>query len=85
MPKMLIIEPTIVNYEDGQGGQHAGPDEEVSLGQDQCLTLAKEGKALYLEAKDDPFKGRYVVPERILAVRESEKKGKKSAPADQAA
>ncbi|HRQ47776.1 MAG TPA: hypothetical protein PK725_12555 [Rhodocyclaceae bacterium] len=57
MPKVLIIEATIVNLGDDRGGVHQGPAEMPEVSKDIARTLVQSGRALYTVRKDDPSRG----------------------------
>lgn len=57
MPKVLIIEPTIVSYGDDRGGVHADPAETPEVSKDVARVLVQAGRALYTDKKDDPSRG----------------------------
>lgn len=57
MPKVLIIEPTIVSYGDDRGGIHADPAEVCDVSKDVARVLVQAGRALYTDRKDDPTRG----------------------------
>jgi len=55
MPKILIIEPTLINHGDDRGGQHA----DIGITEapkDAARAVVLAGKALYVSRADDPSK-----------------------------
>lgn len=57
MPKVLIIEATIVSYADDRGGVHADPSETCDVAKDTARNLVQAGRALYIDKRDDPSRG----------------------------
>lgn len=67
MPKVLIVEPTVVRYEDDRGGVHAEVAELCDVSKDVARQLVDAGRALYTSRKDDPTReGRLTASERML-------------------
>lgn len=56
MPKVLIIEPCIVNYHDDRGGVHQDTADIVDVNKPVATQLIASGRALYTDRKDDPTK-----------------------------
>lgn len=56
MPKILIIEPTLVDYQDDRGGQHADVADLPEVPKAIAAKLVEVGRALYTDRKDDPTK-----------------------------
>lgn len=56
--ELLIINDCLVDYRDGKGAQHeaTGTFIDVIAPDAKCLTTT--GRALYVDAKDDPTKAR---------------------------
>ena len=55
MPKILIIEPTLITHGDDRGGQHA----DIGITEapkDAARAVVLAGKALYVSRADDPSK-----------------------------
>ena len=55
MPKILIIEPTLINHGDDRGGQHA----DIGITEapkDAARAVVLAGKALYVSRADDQSK-----------------------------
>ena len=55
MPKILIIEPTLINHGDDRGGQHADIGI-TDAPKDAARAVVLAGKALYVSRADDPSK-----------------------------
>lgn len=53
MPKILIIEPTLVDYQDDRGGQHADVADLPEVPKAVAAKLVEAGRALYTDRKDD--------------------------------
>lgn len=66
MPKLIIIEPTVVNYGDDRGGVHEDAGNEVDVNVDTAATLAKVGRALYVRKEDDPTKGQHTASAELV-------------------
>lgn len=58
MPKVLIIESCLINYGDDRGGVHAEQYEQPNPTKDTAAALIASGRALYVDEKDDPSKGK---------------------------
>ena len=56
MPKVLIIEPCLINLGDDRGGVDHGAGEIVDVNKDTANTLARANRALYVSKVDDPDK-----------------------------
>ena len=56
MPKILIIEPTLVDYQDDRGGQHADVADLPDVPKAVAAKLVEAGRAIYTDRKDDPTK-----------------------------
>ena len=59
MPKMLILESCVASNNPEHGPQHAAAGDIVSVSVSEADTLAKIGRALYTDKKDDPNKSGY--------------------------
>ena len=57
MPKILIIENTIINYGDDRGGVDAAIGDITEVTKETAGTLIRAGRALYADKRDDPSKG----------------------------
>lgn len=53
MPKILIIEPTLVDFQDDRGGQHADVADLPDVPKAIAAKLVEAGRALYTDRKDD--------------------------------
>jgi hypothetical protein len=56
MPKMLVIEPCIINYGDDRGGVGEVSGTLVEVTKDTARTLIGANRALYVVKTDDPDK-----------------------------
>lgn len=82
MPKMLITDSTLVNFRDDRGGVHAEKYEIHDVPKDVAADLVNAGRALYVDAKDDPSKGNFnTASVELLKAAEAAVKAKKSKPA----
>lgn len=83
MPKIIIIEPCLVNYGDDRGGVHVDAGDEVDVNVDTAAMLAKLGRSLYVRKEDDPTKGQHTAPAELVKARRAEvaRRAKKDAPA----
>lgn len=67
MPKVLIIEPCIINHRDDRGGVHNDAGEVVVCNQATANDLARMGRVLFLDKADDPDKrGLYTASAEML-------------------
>jgi hypothetical protein len=57
MPKLLIIDSTLVNFGDDAGGQHVDAGETHDVPKDPARQLVAAGRALYVNRDDDPTRG----------------------------
>lgn len=85
MPKMVVIDATQVNYQDGRGGVHEDVGAEIEVNNDVGMDLAKAGKAMFADPEADPSKGRYLLPGYIREALEAQKADKATAQARAAA
>jgi len=70
--KILIIEPTQVNYLDDRGGQHADAGDFCDPPKDVARKLTEVGRAVYVNKADDPTKeGIYTATKEMIAAAES--------------
>ncbi|MEB5392787.1 hypothetical protein RXS06_29090 [Pseudomonas aeruginosa] len=68
MPKILIIEPVLINLEDDRGGLHHEAGETPVVPKDTALALVRANRALYVDKGDDPDKsGRNTAGKEMLA------------------
>lgn len=66
--KVLIIEDTIVNFNDDKGGQHQGIGAMPDVTKQCAAALTQAGRALYLDPADDPNKDRrYTASKEMVA------------------
>lgn len=72
MPKVLIIEATLVNFGDDRGGVHQDPAEMPDVPKDAARVLTQNGRALYLDKRDDPSRGAIytATPQMVKAAQE---------------
>ena len=67
MPKQLIIESCLVNFNDDRGGVHCAAGDIVEVPKATAIDLSRAGRTLYVEKKDDPDKhGRYTASGDML-------------------
>jgi len=78
MPKLLIIDSTLVNYGDDRGGVHAETGEiATDVPKETCRVLVAAGRALYVAKADDPDKnGRNTASAEMLKAAEEMAKAK---------
>jgi hypothetical protein len=86
MPKQLIVEPCLINYQDDRGGVHHDAGDFVEVPKDVALDLARAGRTLFVNRDDDPTKGGiHTASDKMVAAAEAMKKkpkdGDKSAQA----
>lgn len=72
MPKIIIIEPCLVNYGDDRGGVHVDAGDEVDVNVDTAAMLAKLGRSLYVRKEDDPTKGQHTAPAELVKARRAQ-------------
>ena len=67
--KILIIDDTLVNFNDDRGGQHVSAGETHDAPKDQARQLVACGRALYVSRDDDPTRGSIntATPEQLKA------------------
>jgi hypothetical protein len=84
MPKVLIIEPTIVTFADDRGGVPAHSGESPDVSKDVARALVNASRALYVDRKDDPSRGAIntASPEMLKAAAAMQAARKKPASAD---
>lgn len=58
MPRVLIIESCVINHGDDRGGVHAEQYVQPTVTKDTAAALVASGRALYVDEKDDPSKGK---------------------------
>lgn len=83
MPKILIIEPTLVDYQDDRGGQHADVADVPEVPKAVAAKLVEAGRALYTDRKDDPTRtGQFTAsPDMVKAAKAMSKARAELAPA----
>lgn len=91
MPKQLVIEPCLINFNDDKGGIAHAAGDIVDVPKSTADALARVGRTLYIERKDDPDKNgvHTATPAMLTAAKDIEraKKNEKDArdkPADPA-
>ena len=57
MPKLLIIDPCLVNFGDDAGGVHQDVGAQPDVSKATAAQLVMLGRALYVNKNDDPSKG----------------------------
>ncbi len=77
--KALIIEPCQVNYGDDRGGVHEPEAALIDARADVVRRLVAAQRALYVEKKDDPAKGRDTAEPALLKLAEARRKQADSA------
>ncbi len=70
MPKVLVLETTMVNYHDDRGGVVAEAGTLIAVDAAQALTLARFGRVLYTTKGDDPTKGQLTAPGEVIELAE---------------
>lgn len=84
--KQLVIEPCLINLGDDRGGVDHAAGEIVDVPKGIAGDLARAGRTLFMERKDDPDKyGRYTASEAMLAAAKDMVRSRKktaSAPAE---
>ncbi len=75
MPKMLVIDPCIINYQDDRGGVAETAGALVEVTKDTARDLIGANRALYVNKTDDPDKhGRNTAsPEMLKAAADMRK------------
>lgn len=72
MPKVLIIEPCLINHGDDAGGTHQDAGDVVECSKDNAMALMRAGRALYINKTDDPDKqGRNTATREMLKAAEA--------------
>ena len=60
MPKLIILEPCLVNFSDDRGGIHHDSGDMPDVPKAAATDLVRRGRALYISKADDADKaGRY--------------------------
>lgn len=82
MPKQLVIESCLVNFSDDRGGVHCEIGETVEVPKGTAIDLARAGRTLYIDKKDDPDKtGRHTASADMVKAAEQMRKSRDKAPA----
>lgn len=77
MPKVLVIEPCIINLGDDRGGVDHAVGALAETTKDTAYALACAGRVLYVDAKDDPDKhNRHTASKDLLKAAEAATKAK---------
>lgn len=75
MPKQIVIEPCLINYGDDRGGVDHAAGEVVEVPKDTAINLARAGRTLFVDKKDDPDKnGHYTASEAMVVAAKAMKK-----------
>ncbi len=83
MPKQLVIEPCLINHGDDRGGVDYATGDIVDVPKDTANTLARAGRTLYIDKKEDPDKhGRYTATRDMIAAAQEMAKAKVKAKAE---
>jgi hypothetical protein len=84
MEKILITEPTLINYGNDRGGVHHDAGELPDVPKETALALVRHGRALFVNRNDDPDKaGANTAPAELLkAAKDVATARAKSPPAD---
>ena len=56
MPKILVIEPCLINFGDDRGGVDHAVGDFAEVNKDTARFLADNGRSLYCSESDDPTK-----------------------------
>lgn len=80
MPKQLVIESCLINHGDDRGGVHHDAGEIVEVPKGTAIDLARSGRTLFVDKKDDPDKhGRHTASAELLKAAEAAQKAKAKA------
>lgn len=80
MPKQLVIESCLINFNDDRGGVHCEAGETVDVPKGTAIDLARAGRTLFVDKKDDPDKnGRHTAGAELLKAAEAALKAKAKA------
>lgn len=71
MPKVLVLEPVVVNYHDDRGGIAEEAGTLINVDAAQAQSLARFGRVLFVNKGDDPTKGQQTAPESVVALAEA--------------
>lgn len=75
MPTQIVIEPCLINYGDDRGGVGHAAGEFVDVPKETAINLARAGRTLFVDKKDDPDKnGHYTAAADVVAAAKAIKK-----------
>lgn len=78
--KQLVIEPCLINLGDDRGGVDHAAGEIVDVQKGIAGDLARAGRTLFVDRKDDPDKhGRYTASEAMLSAAKDMVRARKKA------
>lgn len=81
MPKQLVIESCLINFNDDRGGVDCAAGEIVEVPKATAIDLARAGRTLYVDKKDDPDKsGRHTASADMLKAAADMRKARDKAP-----
>ena len=81
MPKQLVIESCLINFGDDRGGVHCDAGDTVEVPKGTAIDLARAGRTLYVDKKDDPDKnGRHTASAEMLKAAADMRKARDKAP-----
>lgn len=81
MPKLLILEPCVVNFSDDRGGVHQSAGDLPDVPKESARNLIAAGRALYANKTDDPDKqGRNTASREMLQAAEAMAKPARKSP-----
>jgi hypothetical protein len=66
MPKILVIEPCLINFGDDRGGVDHAVGDMPEVNKDTARFLADNGRALYCDERDDPTKERRLTATKAM-------------------
>ena len=77
--KQIVIEACFINYGDDKGSQPAAVGDFVDINADTARDLARMGRTLYVDKKDDPAKGQLTASAEMLKAAEAAAKAARAA------
>jgi len=81
MPKQLVIESCLINYGDDRGGVHSESGEIVEVPKGTAIDLARAGRTLFVDKKDDPDKtGRHTASAEFIKAAADMRKSRNKQP-----
>lgn len=81
MPQQLIIEPCLINYNDDRGGVDHAAGDIVEVPKNTAADLARAGRTLYIDRKDDPDKnGRLTATKEFVKAAQDIRRARDKAP-----